>query len=67
MSAGFNNSKAPRFLRLLRLGGQLAYSPSPQRKGAMPNMDAKDLRNVALLGHSGSGKTTLAEAALFST
>ena len=33
----------------------------------MPNMDAKDLRNVALLGHSGSGKTTLAEAALFST
>ena len=67
MSAGFNNSKAPRFLRLLRLGGQLAYSPSPQRKGAMPNMDAKDLRNVALVGHSGSGKTTLAEAALFST
>ena len=67
MSAGFNNNKVPRFLRLLRLGGQLAYSPSPQRKGAMPNMDAKDLRNVALLGHSGSGKTTLAEAALFST
>ena len=33
----------------------------------MPNMDAKDLRNVALLGHSGSGKTSLAEAALFTT
>ncbi len=30
-------------------------------------MDAKDLRNVALLGHSGSGKTSLAEAALFTT
>jgi len=33
----------------------------------MPNMDAKDLRNVALLGHSGSGKTSLGEAALFTT
>ena len=30
-------------------------------------MDAKDLRNVALLGHSGSGKTSLGEAALFTT
>ncbi len=30
-------------------------------------MDAKDLRNVALLGHSGSGKTSLCEAALFTT
>ena len=30
-------------------------------------MDAKDLRNVALLGHSGSGKTSLGEAALFAT
>ena len=30
-------------------------------------MDAKNLRNVALLGHSGSGKTSLAEAALFAT
>ena len=30
-------------------------------------MDAKDLRNVALLGHSGSGKTSLGEAALFVT
>jgi elongation factor G len=30
-------------------------------------MDAKDLRNVALLGHSGSGKTSLGEAALFET
>ena len=30
-------------------------------------MDAKDLRNVALLGHSGSGKTSLGEAALFLT
>ncbi|HAA95485.1 MAG TPA: elongation factor G [Dehalococcoidia bacterium] len=33
----------------------------------MPIMDAKDLRNVALLGHSGSGKTSLCEAALFTT
>jgi elongation factor G len=33
----------------------------------MPIMDAKDLRNVALLGHSGSGKTSLGEAALFIT
>ena len=30
-------------------------------------MDAKDLRNVALLGHSGSGKTSLGESALFTT
>ena len=30
-------------------------------------MDAKDLRNVVLLGHSGAGKTSLAEAALFTT
>ena len=30
-------------------------------------MDAKDLRNVGLLGHSGSGKTSLGEAALFAT
>ena len=30
-------------------------------------MDAKDLRNVAFLGHSGSGKTSLGEAALFAT
>ena len=30
-------------------------------------MDARVLRNVALLGHSGSGKTSLGEAALFIT
>ena len=30
-------------------------------------MDAKDLRNVAILGHTGSGKTSLSEAALFHT
>ena len=30
-------------------------------------MDAKDLRNVVILGHSGSGKTSLSEAALFHT
>ena len=30
-------------------------------------MDAKDLRNVVILGHSGSGKTSLGEAALFHT
>ena len=30
----------------------------------MPNYRAKNIRNVALVGHSGSGKTTLAEALL---
>ena len=30
-------------------------------------MDAKDIRNVALLSHSGAGKTSLCEAILFST
>ena len=30
-------------------------------------MDAKDLRNVVILGHSGSGKTSLGEAVLFHT
>ena len=30
-------------------------------------MDAKDLRNVALLGHSGAGKTSLSEAVLYAT
>ena len=30
-------------------------------------MDAKDLRNVVILGHTGSGKTSLSEAALFHT
>ena len=30
-------------------------------------MDAKDIRNVALLSHSGAGKTSLCEAMLFST
>ena len=30
-------------------------------------MDAKDLRNVVILGHSGSEKTSLGEAALFHT
>ena len=30
-------------------------------------MDAKDLRNVVILGHAGSGKTSLGEAALFHT
>ena len=30
-------------------------------------MDAKDIRNVALLSHSGAGKTSLCEAALFNT
>ena len=33
----------------------------------MPKMEAKDLRNVALLRHYGSGKTSLGEAALFLT
>ena len=30
-------------------------------------MDAKDLRNVVILGHTGSRKTSLSEAALFHT
>ena len=31
----------------------------------MPTMDARNLRNVALLSHSGAGKTSLCEALLF--
>ena len=31
----------------------------------MPSIDARDIRNVALLSHSGAGKTSLAEALLF--
>ncbi|MCH7712036.1 MAG: elongation factor G [Chloroflexi bacterium] len=31
----------------------------------MPNIDVKNLRNVALLSHSGVGKTSLAEAMLY--
>ena len=31
----------------------------------MPAVDARNLRNVALLSHSGAGKTSLSEAALF--
>ena len=33
----------------------------------MPRMDAKNIRNVALLSHSGAGKSSLCEAVLFST
>ena len=33
----------------------------------MPNIDAGNLRNVALLSHSGAGKTSLCEALLFNT
>lgn len=32
----------------------------------MANFDAKDIRNIILLGHSGSGKTSLVEAILYS-
>ena len=31
----------------------------------MANLDAKDIRNIILLGHSGSGKTSLVEALLY--
>ena len=33
----------------------------------MKDYNAKDIRNVVLLGHAGSGKTTIAEASLFAT
>lgn len=33
----------------------------------MPNIDAGNLRNVALLSHSGAGKTSLCETLLFNT
>ena len=33
----------------------------------MPNIDAGNLRNVALLSHSGAGKTSLCESLLFNT
>ena len=33
----------------------------------MPNIDAVNLRNVALLSHSGAGKTSLCETLLFNT
>lgn len=33
----------------------------------MPNIDAHNLRNVALLSHSGAGKTSLCESLLFNT
>ena len=33
----------------------------------MPNIDAGNLRNVALLSHSGAGKTSLSEALLFNS
>ena len=33
----------------------------------MPSIDARDIRNVALLSHSGAGKTSLCEALLFNS
>ena len=33
----------------------------------MPNIEARNLRNVALLSHSGAGKTSLCETLLFNT
>src|SRR4029450_10318228 len=41
---------------------------SEHRKGAALNTyDAKDIRNVLLVGHAGAGKTTLLEALLFTS
>src|SRR5437773_7539150 len=34
---------------------------------ALKTYDAKDIRNVLLVGHGGAGKTTLLEAMLFAT
>ena len=31
----------------------------------MPNIDVRNIRNVALLSHSGAGKTSLCESLLF--
>ena len=35
------------------------------KERALKTYDAKDIRNVLLVGHGGSGKTTLLEAMLF--
>src|SRR6185436_17016429 len=41
--------------------------PCTSGRSALNTYDAKDIRNVLLVGHGGSGKTTLLEAMLFTS
>jgi elongation factor G len=46
---------------------ELAPTTSFEGAHALKSYDAKDIRNVLLVGHGGSGKTTLLEAMLFTS